>query len=254
MWQPDLARARVARQLARHGRGLEGQEPIDRDALLGELDRRLQQFGERARAEALQREAESVDVAGNRERPRPVHVAVAFHAWPCEQIGSEPAGKRVVGGVKPTWRDRAEIHHLHVFFARKVNQHEADTTETAVPGLDCRQRKAGGDRRVDGVAAAREHFSAGCRGDAVLAGDDAVARTREWFAHGPVLHEMFEAHLIFTAAPFAADSSTASSTATPCISSPPTTASGRLSLIASAKFSSSARSVLTCGKAMVCGF
>ncbi len=191
MRQPDVARRLIAGEFTRHGRDLERQIPVDRDALFGEIDGRLHDFSQLHAAEFLERETETVDVTGHRHRQRPVHVAVILHRGPAEQIAGDAAGQRIVGGIERARRDRTEIDHCDAVFFREINQHEADAAEAAVPRLDRGEREAGRDRRIHGVAAGGENARAGLPGNAILRGDDAAARARDGLAHVPVLHEMF---------------------------------------------------------------
>jgi hypothetical protein len=124
-----------------------------------------------------------------------------------------------------------------VFFAAR------EVFFTAVTGLLARD--------TDRFAPAVVFFAA-----VFLAADaDLPASVRVGFfvAEGDLPARLAPAAPIVTPVPLRADSRIASSTATPCCSSPPSTASGRPSRTAAAKFSNSARSVLVCGKIRTCG-
>jgi hypothetical protein len=56
---------------------------------------------------------------------------------------------------------------------------KASEPDAVAGGLDHRQRDGGGDGRVDGVAAARQHRKPGLRGKRLRGGDDVVAATAE---------------------------------------------------------------------------
>jgi hypothetical protein len=82
-------------------------------------------------------------------------------------------------GPKSTTRTRS--------LARRIEQHEPDAAQPAVPRLDGgegERRRHGG---IDRIAAGREHARAGLAGEAILGRDDAAASLGERLADVPVL-------------------------------------------------------------------
>src|SRR6266700_2076415 len=190
--EPEFAGYGIACQFARQSRDFERQIPVDRDSLLGQIDRRLQDRRERLRAEALERKAQAVDLAGQRKRQRPVDVAVFPDRRPGEKVARESAAQGEIGGVERARGDRAEVDYLDAVFLREVDEHVADSAEAAVPRLDGGEREASGDGGVDRIAPRGEYLRADLGGEAVLRGDDAASRARRGLPHVPILRPVVE--------------------------------------------------------------
>ncbi len=190
--EPDIAGHAVARQFARQSRDLKRQIPVDRDSFFSQIDRRLQHRRERLRAEALEREAQAVDLAGQRKRQRPVDVAVFPDRRPREKVAREAAAQGEIGGIERARGNRTEVDHLDAIFPCEVDEHVTDAAQAAVPRLDGGKREAGGDRGIDRVASRGEHLGADLGGEAMLGGDDAAARARRGLPHLPILSPVVE--------------------------------------------------------------
>src|SRR5207249_3233007 len=125
---------------------------------------------------ALERKAQTVDLAGKRKRQRPVYVAVFLDRGPGEQVAREAAAQWEIGGIERARRDGAEIDHLDSILFREVDEHVSDAAEAAVPRLDRGEREAGGDRGIDRVASRGEDLGAGLGGESMLGGHHAAPR------------------------------------------------------------------------------
>ena len=193
--QPDSGARRVTRQLFRHRCRLQRQIPVGGDAQIGKFDCGRDDFGKRFGAELCQRSSVAIDMAGHRNRQRAVHIAVVLHRRPGEQIGGGAAAQRKVVRIEAVRRDRSEIDDMHLFLARQIDQHEADTAQAAVPRFDGSEGEAGGSGGINRVAAGIQNAHAGFASDAVLRGNDAAAALGERFADGPVLGEVFKFHV-----------------------------------------------------------
>jgi hypothetical protein len=143
----------------------------DREAVLGQTDRRRQQLGERPPAEPLEELRPAVHGAGNGDREHP---AVRHAADPAraQRLDGEP-GRRPAAGVQ------AE----QLALPRVVDQGEQVAADAVAHRRHQARHCVGGDRGVDGVAAARQDHGAGLRRQRMLRRDDAAPGDH----HGPRL-------------------------------------------------------------------
>src|SRR5262249_34288120 len=118
-----------------------------------------------------------------------VHVAVFLHGRPREEIagGGTASDERIVSRLAAHRRDRPEIHDPDAVLARRIEEHEADASQAAVPRLDGGGAGGGGDGGAPRVAARREHTRAGPSRQTILSCHDAAAPPRERLANLPVL-------------------------------------------------------------------
>ncbi|OIQ71623.1 hypothetical protein GALL_467580 [mine drainage metagenome] len=114
-----------------------------------------------------------------------MNVGVALDLGPGEQVLLHAAGQLEGGWVQALRRDRSEIDKLGRRLAGAVDQREADTAQTGVPGLDRRKRQGGGDRGVDGVAALSQDRHADISRQ-MLRGDHHRMRSR----HRPIIGQL----------------------------------------------------------------
>ena len=119
-----------------------------------------------------------------------MHVAVAFDLRPGEQLGPRPPGQRERGGVEAMRRNRTKIDDFGTVGACLVHDHEPDPAEAAVPRLDGRESKSGGDDSVHRTATRFEHFGADLGRSSALRGDDTAPCGRGRLADVPVLRQM----------------------------------------------------------------
>jgi hypothetical protein len=107
----------------------------------------------------------------------------------CE-FGPHLPGERIRGRIEMPRRNRAEIHGLGPLRSGWLHDHHADAAEAAVPWFDRHEGKGGGDDRVDGGPARRQHLGTDLRRSGVLRGDDTAMRGRARLADRPVLGRM----------------------------------------------------------------
>ncbi len=92
-------------------------------------------------------------------------------------LRQDPAGQRVErGGAR---RAAAAVVRDGAARARVVDDPERVAADAAAGGVDHRQHGVGGDRRVDGVAAAAQHLGAGRAGLGVRGRDHRAGRARD---------------------------------------------------------------------------
>jgi len=119
-----------------------------------------------------------------------VHVGVALHLGPGEQVGGDLAGQTVAGRVEPGGRAGAEIDDLGAAGAGGMDQGEAGAAEAAVPGLHRGERERSSDGCVGRIAAGVENGDPGEGGVAGLRDDHTAPAVGGRLAHLPVLGEV----------------------------------------------------------------
>ena len=126
--------------------------------------------------------AHAGDHAGHRDRAGPVNVAVVLDPRPGEDVGCSSPGQRIILDAQTVRRAHAIVDHLIAVLSRTIEHHRAAAAWAVHPGLDHAQRKAGGDHRVQAIAAGGKHGRAdfGCfprlrRNNAALAGNGGFA-------------------------------------------------------------------------------
>ena len=142
---------------------------VEREPVLGELDRGRGHVGERPRAPALERGQPRVGRTGDDRVSRPLgqHVAV-----PCpDRLERRLAPPRPEAGHAP-----------HLVAAGRAHEDRRDAAEVAHVRLHDVEHQPAGDARVDRVAAAVEHARRRLGGE-VVPGRDGVARADD---RGPI--------------------------------------------------------------------
>ena len=127
-------------------------------------DRRGQQVGHRQRAEPRAQRVPAGDGARHGHR---VDAGARHRARPFDRSS---AGVSPVGAQPPAFRPKS------FFVLRLVDDREQVAADAVHLGLDEAHHGVGGNRGVDGVAAALEDLHAGARGQRLAGRDDAVTR------------------------------------------------------------------------------
>src|SRR3989441_7985006 len=156
-------RCRILRQLAGGLRDPPRKARAHRIAVAGVADRLLKAARERQLSEARMRFAEAGDRAWRRQR------------------GGDDAAEGNFSLVKTIKRGRrrgaaAAIEIRDLARSGVVDQPEGVAADAAHVRIDDAKRRGGGDRRIDGGAAAAQHAHAGLGGERVRAGHHAVPR------------------------------------------------------------------------------
>ena len=137
-------------------------------------DRGLHDVGERHGAESFQRLAPGLQRARHRHRFRAVEV---FIAYGIEHV-MRRAGLRGVGiGPDRQWHRALAVDEAMAAVGQPDMGHAA-ADDADHHRLDHRQRKQRRDRRIDGVAAGRQHFRARARRQRMIADHHAAAPGR----------------------------------------------------------------------------
>ena len=140
---------------------------VDREALLGDVDRGLQVIAEREPAVVAHGRRPRGEVGGHAGGQRLVRCRGVVHRLARRGVDEHRGRARCGAGLAP-------VDRRHRVGARVVDDHEATTAGAGDPRHGHAERAGGGDGGVDGVAAALEHVDPGLAGADVHRGHGAA--------------------------------------------------------------------------------